>query len=422
MIAACSASPSGGATEPPSAVGADAPIVAAAAGPGAWFDAQGGLTIVGPGRRLRLALSAPLAACAPVFEGGGSASEQALNASLPFQVLSEACREVHPSILLPEESRTASPAELERTYHEVSRCVANELGGASGWVPDVVADGDPCTAALGRGFRLPSDVELEGLSLDDRKAVAGALFDTDDHAAFGSLLLYAKNARDELVLVTLSPNAAERAPQLTEAQRKRPFFGAALRCVRPNVTDEELSRLTPRLPNASACLRALRAERTQLRARPSAPVAPELLQLRAWVEQAARSPILLQSAASLRELGELLSAPALERMAQEAQSERALTEHYAELAEGLDDPSVSPGERARRRAEFDSLRKRLSAQLVQSAEAGGGRTQLSALVAHLQQLLEAAARAKPGRRGPKLDYAPVLTRLRALTGAKAGHP
>lgn len=411
-------------SDPAQQAPADAPVVAAQ--PGAWFDAQGGLTIVGPGRRLRLALTAPIAACSPAFESTGEPSERAARASLPYHVLSEACREAHPAILLAEESETASPAELERSYHEVSRCVASELGATSGWVPSLVAQGDPCAAALGPGFRLPTTAELHGLTVDDRKAVAGALFDTEDPAAFGSLLLYSRSSSGELELATLSPNAAEQAPVLSEAQRDKPFFGAALRCVRPRQSNAELSRMTPRLPHAAECLRALKNERTALVARPNAPETPELAKLKAWVEQAGRSPALLQTEASLRELGVLLSAPALERMAREERNERALTEHYAELAEGLDDPNVSAGERERRRAEFDSLRKRLGGQIVTSSETSGERRQLSALVAHLTQLLENGAAhaksAKPPKKGRPFDYAPLLARLRALQGQEGKAP
>jgi hypothetical protein len=137
----------------------------------------------------------------------------------------------------------------------------------------------------------------------------------------------------------------------------------------------------------------------------------------------------LQNEATLRELGALLSAPALERLAQEAREERALTERYAELAEGLDDPNVPPGERDRRRAEFDSLRKRLSGKIAQSAVASGAeRSALSALLAHALQLLdEAAARGKLGK-GAKAgkarppDYAALQARVRELRGEKAKAP
>ena len=208
----------------------DAPQVAAQ--PGAWFDAYGNLTIVGAGRRLRLVLSAPIAACSPAFQVAGSAADVATRASLPFHVLNEACRDEHPSILLAEESDTASPSELEHSYHDVAHCAASDWSLTEGWIPDVVAGSDPCPLALGLNWRLPRTDELQGLTVDDRKAVAGALFDTDGQSAFGGLLLYARAPSGELTLATLSPNAAEVAPPLTENKRSRPFFGAALRCVR----------------------------------------------------------------------------------------------------------------------------------------------------------------------------------------------
>jgi hypothetical protein len=115
-------------------------------------------------------LSAPVVACEPAFALSTSAAESAERASLPFRVLSEACRAAYPSVLLPEESLTASPGELERNYHEVARCASEELGTTSGWVPDVVAASDPCPAALGLGWRMPQAAELQGLTVDDRKA------------------------------------------------------------------------------------------------------------------------------------------------------------------------------------------------------------------------------------------------------------
>jgi hypothetical protein len=396
----------------------DAPVVAAQ--PGAWFDANGSLLVVGAGRRLRLLLSAPITACGPAFQEATNAGQTAERASLTFGVLSEACRHNHPSILLPAEGATASPAELERSYREVARCASQDLGATSGWVPSVVAARDPCPVALGLGWRLPQRAELVGLGVDDRKAVAGALFDTEDRAGYGSLLLFARGEGGQLELVTLSPNSAEQAPALSQELYDKPLFGAALRCVRDGAGNAS----APPLPNAAACMRALRNQQSSLRtASTPASSLPELQKLKAWVDLARRTPALLQNQASLKELGDLLAAPALDRLAQDAREERALTEHYAELAEGLDDPGVSEGERERRRAEFDNLRKRLSGKIVQGALAGNAdRTELSALVNHVLQLLEtSAAQLKATKKPSKLrapNYAPLIARLHTLRGDK----
>lgn len=397
-----------------------------AAQPGAWFDAHGGLTVVGPGRRLRLVLSAPVVACEPAFEGEASAEERATRASLPFHVLSEACRPSHPSVLLPAESQTASPAELERNYHEVARCTSAELGATSGWVPNVVSGSDPCPAALGLGWRLPQAAELQGLTVDDRKAVAGALFDAEGGAGFGSLLLYARAASGELTLVTLSPNSSEQPPVLSEAVGGTPFFGAALRCVPPaSVLAEGARPATPALPYAQECLKALRQNQAALKLGPTKAPPAELQKLKAWVASVQRSPAVAESEAALRELAQLLATPALEQLAREAREERALTEHYGELAEGLDDPSVSAGERQRRRGEFDRLRKRLGGQLVQGVGSGSDRTQLSALLSHLVTLFEAPVFVKPGKKPNKarlLASRALLLRLHELRGEKAAVP
>jgi hypothetical protein len=423
---ACSSQSVAPATEHDAATKPDSPVVAAQ--PGAWFDAQGGLAVVGAGRRLRLQLSAPVVACEPAFDGKTSGEELSARASLPFHVLSEVCREAHPSILLTEESVTASPAELEHSYHEVARCAATDLGATSGWVPAVVAASDPCPGALGIGWRLPQAAELQGLTVDDRKAVAGALFEADTAAGFGSLLLYAKAPGGEVTLVTLSPNGSEQPPALSDAQRSKPFFGAALRCVPPASTMAQAERATlPVLPYARECIKALRQAHASRRVAPTPPLA-ELQKLKAWVEAAQRSPAVAESATSLSELSQLLAAPALERLARDAREERELTEHYAELAEGLDDPNVSAGERERRRAEFGNLRRRLGGQIVQGGvSSGSDRTQLSALLAHLIKLFEAppAPAIKPGKRPAKTkqpDYKPLLVRLHELRGEKAATP
>jgi hypothetical protein len=226
----CSSGTPMGAEQPALPKAADAPLVAIQ--PGAWFDAGGNLTVVGAGRRRRLVLSAPVSACTSALESQDPAEQVASRASLPFHLLAEACRDAHPTILLPEESETASPSELERSYHEVGRCAGVELGLTEGWRPSVVQNADPCPLALGLGWRLPVVNELSGLSLDDRKAIAGALFDTEVASAFGSLLVYARGRRGELTLATLSPNASESAPQLASIEPDEPLFGAALRCVR----------------------------------------------------------------------------------------------------------------------------------------------------------------------------------------------
>ena len=88
---------------------------------------------------------------------------------------------------------------------------------------------------------------------------------------------------------------------------------------------------------------------------------------------------------------------------------------------------MSEGERQRRRAEFDTLRKRLSGKIVGSAVAGGAsRTELSALLSHILQLLEdkqaqAKAAKKPGKTRPP-DYGPLIARLHQLRGDKVQAP
>ncbi len=390
-----------------------------AAQPGAWFDPQGNLTVVGAGRRLRLVLSAPISACAPAFEAPGSASEVAARASLPFHVLAEACRRDHPDILLPEESENASPSELEHNYHDVARCSATELGVTEGWVPQLVADGNPCADSLGSGWRLPNLAELTGLTVDDRKAIAGALFDTQGRTTFGSLVIYARAPGGTLTLATLSPNAAEQAPPLEDDKRQKPLFGVALRCVRAGAGQPSAGTNLPPLPNAAACLSQQRSAQGLAVPSARAPAAvPELQKVKVWLDQVNHSPTLLKNERHIHELEQLLQAPVLDQLARDAREERALTERYAELADGLDAPELSAGERERRRAEFDSLRKRLGGKILGNAEAGGGaRTELSAVLQHLELMIEPlqTAVAKSKRR-PRFDYAQVLARVRELGG------
>lgn len=412
--AACSSARSSDARAPTEAPRADAPL--SAHDPGAWFDARGNLTVVGPGRRLRLVLSAPIAVCGSALEKSGSPAELVESASLPFHVLSEACREAHPTILLAEESATASPAELEHSYHEVARCAAADFGLTDGWIPDLIAKSDPCPVALGLGWRLPTQDELMGLTVDDRKAVAGALFDAEEKTALGGLLLYARSPGGELGLVTLSPNAAERPPELDLDSRARPLPSAALRCVNDGAA-ASLAATPPVLPHAGACLREQRGARGSRDSGGRFQPAPDVQKLKRWLEANERAPNHLD-ALRTKELSELLASPAIERLAREAREERALTERYGELADGLDDPGLSPAERERRHAEFDNLRRRLSGQIVQSAEsAGADRTLLSALLARVELLLE-LSQARPQKK-TKLDYASLLTRVRTLSGKRA---
>lgn len=393
-----------------------------AAEPGAWFDARGNLTVVGPGRRLRLVLSAPISACGAALDGASSAAELAERASLPFHVFSEACRETRPAILLAAENDTASPSELERSYHEVAQCAAVDYGVTDGWIPSLVRDVDPCPLALGLGWRLPTAIELSGLTLDDRKAIAGALFDTADRSAFGSLLLYARAENGSLELATLSPNASDRPAELTRDKLAKPFFGVAVRCVRDSGPAPDVHAALPVLPHAAECLRAQRQSRGPIAVRPIRAPTPELQRLRAWVELAQRTPALLRGETGLQELAQILAAPALEELGAAAREERALTERYAELADGLDDASVSASERERRRAEFDSLRRRLGGRIVRnSVGSANEHTELAAVLTHLGNLLEKnAAQAKAGKKGKGLDYAPLVKRVAQL--AQGGGP
>lgn len=406
--------------EPTTAAPKDAPLVAAQ--PGAWFDAHGNLTIVGAGRRLRLVLSAPIAACTPAFHGGGGAAEVSARASLPFHVLSEVCRDAHPTVLLAEESDTASPSELEHSYHEVARCAGVDWALTEGWVPAVVAASDPCPLALGPGWRLPTTQELQGLTIDDRKALAGALFDPDDRTAFSGLLMYARPPSGDLALLTVSPNAAEVAPALTEDNRQRSFFGATLRCVHGAGLATGRPPTPPALPYAKECLRAYK----RAQGAPDTPAVqplPELQKLKDWVELVQRTPTLLLRESSVQDLAQLLAAPALEDLARQGREERALTERYAELAEALDDPAVSAGERERRHAEFDHLRKRLGGQIVRGAQASARSVELGVVLSRLQPLVEAAAGQGKGTKKAKTpNYTPVLARIRELGGGKAHAP
>jgi hypothetical protein len=388
--------------------------------PGAWFDGEGNLSVVSTGRWLRIVLSAPIAACSGAFDSGAQGAELAQKASLPFRVLGEACRQDHPTILLPEESETASPSELERSYHDVVRCAAHDLSANSAWSPSAIADADPCPLVLGLGWRLPDVSQLEGLGVDERKAIAGALFDMEDRGGFGSLLLYARASNGELQLVTLSPNSSERAPKLEPEQRSKPFTGAALRCVRDGRRPAGGARPTPPpLPEASACLRALKAEQATLKAPAAAPPV-ELERLEAWLRQLGKSPVLTHTEAGQRELLQLLSAPALDTLAREAREERALTERYAELADSVDDPAASPGERQRRQTEFDTLRKRLSGQIAGTAIASSAhRRQLSTILARVDEALDEVDRArKQGKKAkhPIPDPAAIRRRVRELRG------
>jgi len=399
----------------------DAPVVANQ--PGAWFDAYGNVMIVGPGRRLRLVLSAPIAACSPAFQTPGNPADVSARASVPFRVLSDACRDAHPTILLPEESETASPNELEHSYHDVAQCAGAAWGLTEGWVPRVIENSDPCPLALGLGWRLPSALELQGLTVDDRKALAGALFDTQDVSSFGSLLLYARPATGGVGLVTLSPNSAEQAPTLTDNQRERPFFGAALRCVREDGGVPNTRTPAPVLPAANACLQEQRKSQGIAVGRATVPPPPELQQLQSWLEAAERTPARLRDEVQLGVLAQLLASPVLERIARDAREERALTERYAELAEALDDPDVSAAERERRRAEFAHLRKRLGGQIVQGAQASGtDRTSLAATLSRLHLNLEHASQSKPPKKTRAPDYPPLLARLRELGAGKAAAP
>jgi hypothetical protein len=421
LLAACSGTSSVAAPEHAETARPDAPIVEAQ--PGAWFDAYGNLTVVGPGRRLRLVLSAPIAACGHAFQTPGSPADVALRASVPFHVLSDACREAHPTILLAEESKTASPSELEHSYHDVAHCAGTDWGLTEGWVPRAVEGSDPCPLALGLGWRLPNAQELQGLTVDDRKAIAGALFDTQEASSFGSLLLYARGASGELGLVTLSPNAAEQAPSLTDDKRERPFFGAALRCVREDGGLPNTRVPLPVLPEATSCLQEQRKSQSVSAGRALAPLPAELQQLKDWLATAERASAHVRDPVQLNLLSQLLTSPSVERLARDARDERALTERYAELAEALDDPNVSAAERERRHAEFAHLRKRLRGQIVQSAQASGGdRTVLGATISRLYVVLESASQVKPPKKGRAPDYAPLLARLRELGAGKAKAP
>src|SRR6185369_8262304 len=128
------------------------------------------------------------------------------------------------------------------------------------------------------------------------------------------------------------PNAAEQAPALTDEKRGRPLFGAALRCTRDASTDPSVHPAPPVLPHALECLRAQRKAQGLTAEQPSSTPPPELEKLRGWVDVAKGTPKLWRSEAQLQDLSRLLASPVIEQLAREASDERALTEHYSELA------------------------------------------------------------------------------------------
>jgi hypothetical protein len=198
-----------------------------------------------------------------------------------------------------------------------------------------------------------------------------------------------------------------------------------LRCVPSGASTPLAGATLPVLPYAAECLRKQRAAQGALAVQHGSVVSPpDLQKLNGWLDGVLSSPKRVRDEKELVELARLLASPTLERIAHEAREERALTERYAELAEGLDDPAVSVAERERRHAEFAHLRKRLGGQILHSAEASGtDRTALAAVLARLQVVLENAAKdASSSKKGRAPDYRPLLARVRELGGGKAPAP
>lgn len=138
-----------------------------------------GSIVVHPGDDQRIELSAPLFPDATVFEH--FQNEKAYPALTPaervalvtddvktYEALLGLCAPTHPAITVQAPGAAALTAdEIAANYDAVGLCAYEEYGAKPYWVPQHVSDVDICGIALGAGFRLPTEADVDAMTESD---------------------------------------------------------------------------------------------------------------------------------------------------------------------------------------------------------------------------------------------------------------
>ena len=378
---ACSTSPPAAPTVviPPAAGSSSAPV--SSAGEGAWFQPNGSIIAIDARGTKSPELSAPIAPCVTALNKDGgypverpAQERMADEASLTFSYFLGACAQQY-RIVPPKPGEPLSPEQARENYANVAQCTFETHYGKPYWVPQLIHDVDICQRALGAGWQLPTSDSLAKFNPRHRELLHQALKGLHYGGGYNSLLLYARDERDKLTFIDLSPpdvqsRTGNRSVSISEAEAKRSLQvpAASLRCVRdgrampktdlPPVNQlaakcgEELSAMFGGKGKGSA--NGLRPM-VPLQPDPQTPSDPALLRLSEHTKQIEANAGSFDPTVTLREVERARPAAqrALANAKQSVQGEIAKRmQRMTQLYHELRNPGLSAEERGRRTAEL----------------------------------------------------------------------
>jgi hypothetical protein len=381
----CSAAPTPSSSSAAAApVAVDAP--AARLPEGAWFQPNGSIVAIDAEGRQSPELSAPIAPCVLALNRDGfypperEAREQmADEASLTFSYFQQACAERYP-IARAEAGQTLTSEQARNNYASVARCSFETHYGKPYWVPQLLDDVDLCGRELGSSWQLPTKESLAHFNARHRELIGEALRDVPYGGGYNSLVLYARDAAQQLTVLDLGPPQAQGArraePIRLTSDRKQPFQAPriALRCVRRSgaLPAVDLPRVSPL---AASCAATLSTQMASARASVSAPPPPEpdtpldpaLVRLSQHTEALDANPDSFDPKVTRRLLEQAFKAAKTAFLHEGARPNQQELEtkalRYKELQDSLEDPKLPAAERATRLAEFGELRAWLAANV-----------------------------------------------------------
>jgi hypothetical protein len=353
---------------------------------GAWFQPNGSIVAIDAEGRQSPELSAPIVPCVLALNRDGfyppereARERMADEASLTFAYFQQACAEHHP-IARPKAGQTLTSEQARDNYASVARCTFETHYGKPYWVPQLVDDVDLCARELGSSWQLPTKESLGHFNARHRELLLEALRDVPYGGGYNSLVLYARDAAQQLTVLDFGPPHAHgdsRAdPVRLTSDRKQPFQAAriALRCVRRSgpLPAVDLPRVSPL---AASCATALSTQLGASRASTSAPPEPDpdtpldpaLVRLSRHTEALDENPDAFDPKVTLRMLEQALPAAKTAFLHEGAKPNQQELEtkglRYKELLDSLQGPNLTDAERATRMAEFAELRAWLAANL-----------------------------------------------------------
>jgi hypothetical protein len=307
-------------------------------------------------------------------------------ASLTFAYFVKACASQYP-IVQPLAGHSLMPEQAYENYANVARCTFETHYGKPYWVPQLIDDVDLCGRTLGAGFRLPSSESLSKFNPEHREILYQALKGVPFGAGYNSLLMFARDERNKLTLLDLTPPKARTTPaDRLQGERKSSFQlpRVSLRCVREvrSLPVTDMPAVSPRAASCGAILGSMAggkggkgAAPRPSKAEPPTPIDPAVLRLIAHAQGVHDNPDSFNPKVTLREVQKALAAAKKSYQANARSSVQMveLMQRALLLRQELENANLPASERAARLDELRQINTSLPAASAQRRPLQDGR-------------------------------------------------